>query len=182
MKVTSKICFFLWCTLYNSLHILQNLIRRKIDVNPLCPVCLEVNESVLHIFSTCQFARLIWAISALPAQCFTVPNSDFWNWIHAIIQGLMTHQFDYFVCVYWCLWNHRNCIVHDGKHGDPMELVLFSADYLQRFHSVHHHFAQPRPSDSSLVWFPPSGSTVKINVDASILKPQNTAGLSNCQR
>lgn len=36
----------------------QNLVRRKIDVNPMCPVCFEATESVLHIFTSCQFAHL----------------------------------------------------------------------------------------------------------------------------
>lgn len=149
LKIPNKIRVFLWRSLTNGLPMFQNLVRRKIDVNPLCPVCFESTESVLHIFQTCQFARLVWAISGLPAYSLVSPNADLWDWIQCIKQVLAAPQFEYFICLCWCLWNHRNRVVHENKHEDAMDLVAFAGDYLSRYKAAQYHFATPRPPNSA---------------------------------
>lgn len=45
------------------------------NVDPVCPARLEAEETIGHVFNSCQFARLILAISGLPVlpnvACFT---------------------------------------------------------------------------------------------------------------
>lgn len=114
--------FFLWSILSNGLPMLQNLIKSKLNVEPICLMCLEHTESIIHVFSACPFTLLIWANSGLPAHVLLVAVSDMWDWVVLLKQVLSDQKLAHFVCLPWCIWHHRNQIVHDGKHGDPLEL------------------------------------------------------------
>lgn len=87
---------------------------------------------------------------------------------------LCAENFARFVCTCWCIWFYRN---NKKLQKYPLELVNFAGDYLRRFQDAQQYFAAPRPPDSASSWSPPSGYTIKINVDASILSCINAAGI-----
>lgn len=42
-----------------------NLAKRNILIDTVCPLCNESDETILHVFRTCQ--RLFWALSDIPS-------------------------------------------------------------------------------------------------------------------
>lgn len=147
------------------------------NVDLMCPICFGHCEDMLHVFRDCDFARLVWAVSCLPHFAIYNQFSDVWDWIIHVKQVMDGDQFEAFVCICWCLWHHRNNVVHNNQKGDAPELVLFAGNYLQRYKEVQHHNSAPRPPESVSCWTPPTGATVTVNVDASILKHQGAAGI-----
>ncbi|KAK7274465.1 hypothetical protein RIF29_15555 [Crotalaria pallida] len=70
----SKVAGFLWKHLRNRLPTMDVLSRRGINVgnmNSRCIFCKEEDETVDHLFITCQFAKNVWT------TCY--------NWINAIL-------------------------------------------------------------------------------------------------
>lgn len=132
---------------------------------------------MIHIFKSCHFARLTWAVSGLPSIVNVNDFSDIWEWIMAVKQVLSRDQFAFFVCSCWCLWFHHNNLVHHNKLVDLPDLIAFAADYLKRYKEAQHAFASPRPSEAVSSWIPPTGHTLKINVDASILSRRQVADI-----
>lgn len=136
IQVPNKVRVFLWRLLTNGLPVLENMSKRKMHVNVLCSVCLEQSESIMHTFCHCQFARLTWATSGLPAALFYRNVANVWDWIVDIKQVTSADQFAHFVCICWSIWYHRNDLVHNGKNGDALELISFAADYLDRYQAA----------------------------------------------
>lgn len=60
LKVTNKIYVFFWHLLRNGLPVYQNLLTRKVNIDPMCSLCLHCTETVVHVFKAYQFARLVW--------------------------------------------------------------------------------------------------------------------------
>lgn len=90
---------FLWRLLSNGLPVFQNLLTRRICVDPICHVCLEAVESVIHVFKHCHFARVVWAISGIPMVVIVAPYTNLWDWIFTVKQGISADQFVEFVCI-----------------------------------------------------------------------------------
>lgn len=161
----------------NGLPVLHNLEKWKIQADPTCPLCFGSKETIFHVFCCCDFARLVWAISGLHNIAIYNQNTDIWDWIVGVKHELSSEQFVVFFCICLCLWHHRNNVVHNNHHDGAKELVQFGVDYLHRFREAQHHCSAPRPPESDSHWTPPTGSCIKINVDASILKQHKATGI-----
>lgn len=44
-----------------------NLAKRNMPIDTVCPLCNESDETILHVFRTCHFTRLFWALSDIPS-------------------------------------------------------------------------------------------------------------------
>lgn len=66
------------------------------------------------------------------------------------------------------MWFNRNKLIHGDSGWDGQELVNFSKDYIRHFREAQLQFQTPRPPESPVEWNPPSGSTLKLNFDASV--------------
>ncbi|KAL6574838.1 hypothetical protein OROMI_012123 [Orobanche minor] len=177
LDIPNKLRIFLWCLLRNSLPVMQNLERRNLHVNNICPLCLQTGETVMHIFQHCHFARVVWALSNIPVFAIYNHWPDIWDWVYYLKQVLRIEQFNLFICICWRLWYTRNTLVHERKAPDPPSVVQFAAEFLARYREAKIQFAAPRPSESQQAWKPPTGATIKVNVDAAIFKNSSTAGL-----
>ncbi|KAL5541131.1 hypothetical protein UlMin_043417 [Ulmus minor] len=62
LKLPPKIKIFLWRSCLNALPTKDNLVKRGIKTLQSCPRCGEVQESVLHVFFECIYARLSMGI------------------------------------------------------------------------------------------------------------------------
>jgi hypothetical protein len=58
--VPSVVKMFLWRALNNLLLTRQNLFKKGVTSDEMCPICGLEEESVSHIIWECQFARDVW--------------------------------------------------------------------------------------------------------------------------
>ena len=65
LSVPNKVKNFLWRATMNVLPTCDNLIRRRVEVMPICSFCNHQNETVLHALVDCAFARTCWISSSL---------------------------------------------------------------------------------------------------------------------
>ncbi|GAA0141936.1 hypothetical protein LIER_42693 [Lithospermum erythrorhizon] len=59
LNIPEKVKHFLWKGLRDSLPIIDNLIKRKMTIEPICLLCGQANESTSHIFNTCNISKEI---------------------------------------------------------------------------------------------------------------------------
>ena len=57
LEVPGKVKYFLWRALKNILPTANNLLSRRVDVSPICPIFSAVNESVFHCLVDCVLAK-----------------------------------------------------------------------------------------------------------------------------
>lgn len=46
---------FIWKVIHHILVVKDAMLRRKIDINPSCPLCTEMPETIEHVFGLVQF-------------------------------------------------------------------------------------------------------------------------------
>lgn len=152
----------------NALPVYVNLKRRGIDLEVVCPVCQTGEETFIHLFKDCAFARLYWAVLPLPSHVIHSDLLNLSNWVLQVKQQVSRDEFNFFVASCWSKWSNRNKIVHEEKGYDAMESVQFVQRYLIKYREARHQFNSPRSPESEQRWCPPRDGVIKINYDASI--------------
>ena len=83
-----KIKIFLWQESHNALPSRGTLLRRGLQLNPLCPACLTDLEDSDHIFMHCPTAHKVWDMAVahewLPSISFTHPGSSLREELHSV--------------------------------------------------------------------------------------------------
>ncbi|CAN0856618.1 Uncharacterized mitochondrial protein AtMg00310 [Linum grandiflorum] len=111
LPVQPKLRFFLWKIVHGILPTSDALQYRHLDIPSLCPVCYETDESISHLFTSCNVAKRL-AVS-IDTTTFTLSAS------HPIIMlrrfldhdSSMAIKLTYF---WWRLWKSRNTVVFEA--------------------------------------------------------------------
>jgi hypothetical protein len=76
LSISSAEFFFLWRACKNILPTRDNLCRRKILLDPLCPLCEQEVETTFHILWQCISARDVWGFGSVIFQksCYNKPD------------------------------------------------------------------------------------------------------------
>jgi hypothetical protein len=56
--------FFAWLTMHDKILTAENMVKRNWDCNPMCPLCLCINESTDHLLTKYNFAEAAWNLFA----------------------------------------------------------------------------------------------------------------------
>src|ERR1044072_1530174 len=101
-----------WRCCHGILPLRPQLSIRGMDIDPLCPVCHEENETALHCLFHCREARHTWFGSTLSLcldDVHSVPDftADFLLHTNAETAGHM-------ITILYCLWEKRNKMVYQG--------------------------------------------------------------------
>ncbi|XP_019185058.1 PREDICTED: uncharacterized protein LOC109180029 [Ipomoea nil] len=106
LKVPPKWKTFLWRALCDILPTTNNLIIKRVEVDPTCPMCDTSHENVMHTLTSCDYSRIVWNISGLPVT--NIIAATFPEWIMGAMANLTEEQFATLVGVLYHLWNARN--------------------------------------------------------------------------
>jgi len=71
-----KIQFFLWQMFHHALPVTGILIRRDVNLNPSCPLCLEDIETIYHLFKDCCITKRVWEFAVKHGWIDTVSIPD----------------------------------------------------------------------------------------------------------
>ncbi|XP_019150959.1 PREDICTED: uncharacterized protein LOC109147757 [Ipomoea nil] len=117
LKVPSKWKIFLWRALCDILHTTNNLIIKRVEVDPTCPMCGLSHEDVMHTLVSCDYSKLEWNISDLPVT--NIVALSFPIWLMGAMTNLTEEQFGMVVTVLYHLWSARNDAVWRGALARP---------------------------------------------------------------
>lgn len=78
--VPDKVKNLVWRAINNGLSTMSKLARRGVPIQPVCPRCGEGEESVMHIFLSCNERSLIWRLSPTRLQGGEGDNNEFADW------------------------------------------------------------------------------------------------------
>lgn len=168
LKIPNKIKKFIWRLLRNSLPTLDILRSRGVHTSIMCPVCKDKDESLIHVFKDCAYARLFWACSPFPSMLSNAGCVDIYDWIMQLKHKSKIVELELFLCSLWSIWSNRNQVVHENKSYDSREAVEFIAQYLVRFREAQHKLSSPRPPEAPVHWKPPPAGFYKLNFDAAV--------------
>jgi ribonuclease HI len=129
-----KILTFTWKLLQNALPIKTELVKRGIQCDPKCQLCHSENESSTHLFMQCHFARAVWLGVDITTRPLIENQITIQHWIQNLITGNSPpYALKLVLTTLWCIWFHRNQVTFEGKTPNPLETVLTSQSFLNRY-------------------------------------------------
>ncbi|XP_019158174.1 PREDICTED: uncharacterized protein LOC109154890 [Ipomoea nil] len=161
MKIPPKWKTFLWRAICDILPTTNNLIIKRVEVDPTCQMCGLAHENVMHTFINCDYSRHVWNISGLPITNIVV--NSFPEWLTIVLTMFTEDQSAAVVALFYRLWRCRNSAVWDGTLPRP------TAAWRQATAALHSYQQVVRRGSASLTAATADGSggsTPRCYVDA----------------
>ncbi|XP_031124180.1 uncharacterized protein LOC116026894 [Ipomoea triloba] len=145
IKVPPKWRTFMWRALSDTLPVTTNLLLKRVEVDPLCPMCGLSHENVMHALVLCEFSSIVWQETNLPV--FNVLDGSFVMWFMNLLLSLTEENLAFGVAVLYSIWSGRNSAVWENCLPRPRSLVTQAVAVLHAWRGVHHGaLNQPIPA------------------------------------
>ncbi|VFQ97337.1 unnamed protein product [Cuscuta campestris] len=165
VHTTPTIRNLIWRAANNILPVLDNLARKGMPIRNTCPLCQSSEETVLHLFISCSFARQVWTSSIL--GWYTPHVNGFVVWLEKILnlfnqrdQALVFH-------VLCSIWKTRNDRVWQGRNSTLIGTWLKAKAHFEEWWSLALPIAGLPEGATGSSWSRPHDGFVKFNIDAS---------------
>lgn len=109
---------------HNAIPLADILASRGISLCTTCTLCLQGQESIIHTFFQCDFARACWFASPLSLLSTNLPTS-FRDIIEHMARSLSDEQWTVFAEVIWSIWRCRNDLVYGAKKPSIQTFFLY---------------------------------------------------------
>ncbi|KAH9722180.1 reverse transcriptase domain-containing protein [Citrus sinensis] len=175
LEVPSKVKNFLWRAATNVLPTYDNLLRRRVQVLPLCVVCNTCNESIIHILVDCGFAKACWIASPIG---YIGHISSFMEWLGIIFNRCSKEECELAAMVCWRIWVQRNDKVWNSRCGRVYQTLNSAGHLLHQWQYWRKQILFDDAFGSSLrhgavCWERPHDGWFKCNVDAAVFSSQS---------
>uniref|UniRef100_A0A2N9IB19 Uncharacterized protein n=1 Tax=Fagus sylvatica TaxID=28930 RepID=A0A2N9IB19_FAGSY len=172
----------LWKCAHLSLPVRNVLVRRKIIMDPLCEICQESDETILHVFRDCHVAHSFWLDAGLsPSNSFFL-GSNCMDWLNAnacnkskVFGKLFTWNI-FFLFSIWNLWIQRNKVIFQHTNPNPRLASYVEKLVMEFVCCIQIPLVSRSPILMPIRWEKPSPGWVKLNTDGSSLVNLGIAG------
>ena len=104
------------------------LFRRGLNINPVCPLCLDDIESIDHIFLECPMSRRVFEDAVQYgwiSDGFFGLGSNLCDQLQLIGSHPKTRQVLLKISfLLWCIWNGRNNVVFRNEIFNPLTCLV----------------------------------------------------------
>jgi len=169
-----KVKQFLWNISQNALPTMDNLHRRKIVPDPLCPICKHEAETIEHTLLLCPWTAQIWTGCPLKIKITRLGLTRIDDWLYMRkIDPKSSSKFNQIASTLWSIWQDRNRFIFDQKPLIPKQ-TLFRSEALQRNFETWNKIATKKTASESHTnrWQPPKPGVLKLNIDASFVRSE----------
>lgn len=160
----NRIKNFLWRLATNILPTRGNLRRRRVPIDPICPLCFQEAESSEHLFLYCPLAQQVWFSSLLGIK--PPPNADLLQWLSSWFQCKNPFAIQLLCTTLWKIWFFRNQSIFNNLAFDPMMVSRAAQDFVFEFSAANQSIEKQTVAQTCDVWLPPPPDFLKINIDA----------------
>ncbi|XP_019179940.1 PREDICTED: uncharacterized protein LOC109175143 [Ipomoea nil] len=153
LKIPPKWKIFLWRSLNGIFPTMDNLLLKRVEVEPVCNMCGMDHEDIMHSLVSCDYAKAIWAQSNLP-----IPNiitNIFHEWFSALLNVLDSDGIMFTATILYHLWRARNGAVWDACLQRPTRVLATAMSTLSAWTRVHSPPALPHSAEQQM---PPAES------------------------
>lgn len=139
----------------------------------VCPLCQEELENSEHLLWSCGILQCVWSSLHISLPSFDVAL-DFKNRFVSTYLAGDGRQRRLISISLWCLWFHRNKLVHEWVKFSMSKVLGFIRGYDQDLGLIHKNL-YPSSSLGKELWRPPDADVIKINFDASYVQEKKLA-------
>jgi hypothetical protein len=179
IPVSRVVQHFLWKACNNILPTKENLYKKRITEDSLCPVCKSEIETVGHILWSCESSKDVWAECGRSIQKCHSAEEGFPDILEKLVDRLSEEEMQLAVGVARQIWLRRNSVIFGGDFLSPSALITHAKAQISEYQKAeegrrltHVHRARPR----CVKWERPKEGFVKLNWDAAINRRSNRMG------
>lgn len=164
MRISQKVKIFDWRACRYSLPIVQNLRKKKIEVEERCVFYQQPKEDLFHALFYCPIYR--WWCSYLPFLSTMPKKYCLLNLVGWILNK--REQLEDFFCITQGVWGCRNKKIYEDVNSDPIQTIDSAIATKESFHQLITQPPNPRLFKSSQR--PPLVRSLKFNVDKALFE------------
>ncbi|XP_062154522.1 uncharacterized protein LOC133862691 [Alnus glutinosa] len=170
LKLPRHILLFIWRACNEILPTKNNLYKRKVVTDQLCPMCGSEAESVSHALWRCGSAQAIWGSCRGPIQKCSTGAEEFLRVFADLCDKLDDRNLEYFGAIAHKIWSRRNRVVFRGAILPPNILIREAFDLVEEFRTTNLQVETLGQGEQStrVGWSKPEENRIKINWDAAL--------------
>jgi ribonuclease HI len=178
MQVPNAEKNFLWRACHDILPTRENLHKRKIIDDPMCPICGREVETSFHILWQCPSAMDVWSMGNLKFQKSAFKGPCFSQVVAGMFSKCSPEEIQQFVGLARRIWLRRNEVVHGGMFTHPSVIMQITRRAIADFQAAHEKQAVQNTSSGlqGTRWEAPQFGWLKANWDAGYNKAQGCTG------
>ena len=161
---------------HNSHPLKMNLMRRRIKLNTICPVCCRVDEDGGHLFFKCKEIRRCWLLLNLEEVRIILLSQAS---IHDMLEKIWGYEEatqQKIILLLWCWWSARNKVNAGERAKRAQEVVNDVLYYWQTWNRAHPQNMSKSNTSGKPKWSPPPVDYYKVNCDGVFLSEYNKGG------
>jgi hypothetical protein len=161
---------FLWQACNNILPTKELLFKRRITVDPLCPICGLVAESIDHILWSCPSAKDVWTECYPKVSKFPSEETNFINIITQMMVRVDEDEMQLIATISRSIWLRWNSVVFGGEMMGPATVVQRAKEQVEMWCQANRRAPNREviPRNHLIVeWTKPPLGSIKLNWDAS---------------
>jgi hypothetical protein len=124
MNATNGVKNFMWRACKNLLTTKDNLLKRRLVGDLVCPICNVEAETTLHALWECTASRDVWGASARFLQKSSFNGVDFLHFDGALYAKGGDEVLTLFLEIARRIWLRRNSWIYKGKFSHPDSIIL----------------------------------------------------------
>ena len=124
---------FMWQACNNFLPMNENLFKRKVLSDPVCPICKSVVESleiVDHALWSCSTAQAVWNECVRKIQKSSMVEESFLDTFEGMLRRLDKEDVDMLACIARQMWLRRNKWAFQGEFATPTHILQCALNHL----------------------------------------------------
>lgn len=180
LKVPGKVKLFMWKAGNEILPTRRNLKLRKIVEDSICPICKEMEETVMHIVWQCPVASDVWAEFNKTLQKWSSHEDDLLSLWEKMMDKVGKAEMRLIASVMRGIWQRRNELIFEGVFKSPSQVIRIAKEGIDEFLLAQVKSIDRVGNNAELrnqVWKKPRESYVKANWDASLNQKERKMGL-----
>lgn len=170
---------FIWRACHEGLPTNKNLYMKKIIDKPCCPICLMVEENVIHAIWNCPASQDVWHQCSRPLQKSSSPKTTILELMQELEDTGGKELVEEFVLVAKRVWMRRNQFIFKQEFKCPNSVALAAKDTLDELRLISTATSNQTSLNQALTttWSPPPTNFYKLNWDAAVDKAQCKIGI-----
>ncbi|KAK1588286.1 hypothetical protein Q3G72_021713 [Acer saccharum] len=112
---------------------MAGLAARGMKLDPLCPICSNCVESMMHALWHCSNLKCIWSASCITGNSNGLDSIPFLDFVLSCKDRAGPRDFKNLCVTWWRIWFRRNQMVHSSVLSPAIEVVEWADNYLSVF-------------------------------------------------
>ena len=149
----------------------DNLGRRGLTGEVICPMCGVEPETTIHTLFECEETQRMWYVSPLRLVVQKGENKYVKEWCEKLVKVIKEEfWWDLFWCILWEVWLRRNKWVFEQKKIMVEEVVRKAINLVGEFNAASEKkkMQTQAKANEQTRWKPPDAGQYKVNSDAAV--------------